>query len=290
MKKIFYIPLVLALALTTFACSDDEAGEVACTDIVNLASEGLPGAIKLSWDYPEGENTIRYIAIRYNDPQTSEHILRTVSVYTDTLLIENTREKDGEYTFQVQPFSTTFTPGAVHSVSATSQRAPIQEEYASTELTLTPDDIDIPGIYGSNPASLFDGDNSTFVNFDYSSASRGIVRYYDIHYPVQQQFLKFSYINRNHPSAKFPARIECYVKAQEADEWVLIATLTQEEDGLPTDPLDTFISKEYRAPFEFNYFRFRVPAVHTGDQIMNFSFAEFRVYDVQYSYFDPEEQ
>lgn len=290
MKKFFYIPLVASLALTTFACSDDEDGAVPCTDIINLVSEGLPGAIKLSWDYPEGESTIRYVEIRYNDPQTSESVRKTVSRYTDTLLIEDTREKDGEYTFEVQPFSQTFTAGAVHRISETSQRAPIQEKYSSTELALTAEDIDIPGMFSSDPASLFDGNNATYVNFDYSSASAGVVRYYDIHYPVPQEFLKFSYVNRDHSAAKFPAIIECYVKAQEADEWTLVTTLTQEEDALPTAPSAMFVSKEYRVPFEFNYFRFRVPAVHTGDRISNFSPAEFRVYDVDYSYFDPEEE
>lgn len=289
MKK--YILYAMAFfAFTNVACNDNDEG-VAPADLVNLTSEALPGAIQLNWEYADVENhNIRYVEVRYFDPATQEEVRKTASSFGTGILVDNLRLKYGEYKFEIQPFSTTFTPGAVHEITAMPQRAEVTESFTSRELTITGNDIDIPGIYStSKPESLFDGDNKTFVNFDYSVATAtGVTRYYDIHYPKTQGFIKFSYINRDHKDAKFPAVIECYVKAMESDPWTLVTTLKQEEDGLPTNPLDTFVSKEYKSPFPFNYFRFQVPTVHTGSDVKNFSLAEFRVYEVEYYFFDPE--
>lgn len=277
------------LALVNMSCNETEDG-VSPTDIINLTSESLPGSIRLNWEYPDTEKNIRYIEVRYFDPAKEQEVRKTASGFGNSILIEDARLKYGEYKFQIQPFSTTFTPGTVHEIAETPQRAEIVEAYTSRELAISADDIDIPGIYSTSKAeSLFDKDNATFVNFDYSvSTATGVVRYYDIHYPKTQEYIKFSYINRNHADAKFPSEIECYVKALESDPWTLVTTLKKDVDGLPTKPLDSFISKEYKAPFAFNYFRFRVPTVHTGSDVKNFSLAEFRIYEVEYYYFDPE--
>lgn len=288
MKKIYIYAMAL-LALVNMSCNETEDG-VSPTDIINLTSESLPGSIRLNWEYPDTEKNIRYIEVRYFDPAKEQEVRKTASGFGNSILIEDVRLKYGEYKFQIQPFSTTFTPGTVHEIAETPQRAEIVEAYTSRELTISADDIDIPGIYSSSKAeSLFDKDNATFVNFDYSvSTATGVVRYYDIHYPKTQEYIKFSYINRNHADAKFPSEIECYVKALESDPWTLVTTLKKDVDGLPTKPLDSFISKEYKAPFAFNYFRFRVPTVHTGSDVKNFSLAEFRIYEVEYYFFDPE--
>lgn len=288
MKKLCIYVMAL-FALVNVSCSETEDG-VPPTDITNLTSESLPGSIRLNWEYPDAEKNIRYIEVRYFDPAKKQEIRKTASGFGNSILIEDALLKYGEYKFQVQPFSSTFTPGVVHEIVETPQRAEVIESYTSRELAISADDIDIPGIYsGSKAESLFDKDNATFVNFDYSvSTATGVVRYYDIHYPKTQEYIKFSYINRNHVDAKFPSEIECYVKTLESDPWTLVTTLKQDVDGLPTKPLDSFISKEYKAPFAFNYFRFRVPTVHTGSDVKNFSFAEFRIYEVEYYFFDPE--
>ena len=194
-------------------------------------------------------------------------------------------KKYGEYVFQVQPFSESCSPGNIHEIRAESLAAPVVYEFSSTEMNLTANDIYVEGIRDSEPQNLLDGDTETFVNTDYSQPA-GTVFWIDFTLPKEQEFLKFSYINRNHSAASFPSEIECYVKANENDEWTLLKTLTAENDALPTDPLGRFTSSEYQAPFAFNYFRFRVPRTHTGNP--NFSLAEFRVFDVSYTFVDPE--
>lgn len=289
MKNRIYIYAMALLALVNVSCKDSEGG-VMPTDIANLTSQSLPGSIQLDWEYPEGEKNIRYIEIRYFDASKGKDIRKTVSGATNSIVISDTRLKHGEYKFQVQPFSESLTPGTIHELTEVSQRAEITETYTSKELTLTADDITIDGIYSSSkPESLFDDDNATFVNFDYDvSTATGITREYVIHYPKAQEFVKFSYINRDHKDAKFPSTIECLVKVNESDPWTLATTLTLEKDQLPDKPLGAFLSKEYKAPFEFNYFCFRVPTVHNGSEVKNFSLAEFRVFEIEYYFFDPE--
>lgn len=283
--KINKYVMVIAFLWMACACDDSDNQALPCSDIINLSSVSGEGQIELKWDYPEGDNTIRYIEIRFFDPAKQKDVKQTVSVYSNSLLIKDTRQKYGEYHFQVQPFSRTCTPGNIHEVTATSLRAPVVYKFFSTEFALTANDLYVEGIKDSKPENLLDGNNETFVNTDYSKPA-GTVFWIDFTLPKEQEFLKFSYINRNHTAASFPAKIECWVKAQEGDEWTLMKTLTAEEYLLPTEPLGQFISSEYPAPFGFKYFRFRVLETHTGKP--NFSLAEFRVFDVSYTFVDPE--
>lgn len=277
--------IATAFLWTAFACNDSDEPIHPCSDITNLSSVSGEGQIELKWDYPVGENTIRYIEVRYFDPAKQKDVRQTVSVYANNLVINNTRQKYGEYHFKVQPFSQSCKPGNIYDVSATSLRAPIVYEFSSTELTLTANDLYVEGIRDSDPASLLDGNNETFVNTDYSKPA-GTIFWIDFSLPKEQEFLKFSYINRNNAAASFPSKIECWVKAQAEDDWTLIKTLTSGDDLLPTAPLGQFTSAEFESPFKFKYFRFRVPETHTGKP--NFSLAEFRVFDVSYTFIDPE--
>lgn len=283
MKTIKY--LLTAISMTAFfACSDSEEG-ISCTEIVSLSSTSREGQIELNWDYPEGDNTIRYIEINYLDPAKQKEVKHTVSVYTKNFIIANALQKYGEYVFKLQPFSTDLAPGSMYEVRATSLKAPAVYEFTSTEFALTAEDVHVEGIKDSAPGDMLDGNLETFINTDYTKPV-GTVFWIDVTLPKTQDFLKFSYINRNHEAASFPAEIECYVKANEADEWTLIKTLTANEDNLPEGVAAKYISKEISAPFPFNYFRFRVPKTHTGKP--NFSLAEFAVFNVKYNLFDPE--
>lgn len=287
MRKKIVSLLIIAGVLLLSSCDSSE-DSIAPAEIVNLTAEGKPGSIELNWDYSGDSLSVRYVEVRYTNPANNKETVKVASSYSDSLVIENTRKKYGEYSFALTPYSTTFDKGKTVTVSAVSERAPVQESYVSTELPITENDIVIDGIRDSAPENIFDGDINTFVNFDYSSASAGIARCYEIHLPSSEEYVKFMYITRNHPVAKFPAEIELSVKANESDDWTVVGHLEKDADDLPTSPAQTFVSKEYKAPFAFSYFRFRVLKVHTGSSVLNFSLAEFRVYHVVYSYYDPE--
>lgn len=288
MKRIKEILSVLCLSVVIIACNSEDENGVPATDIINLSLQSNPGNIELAWSYPEGENTNRYVEICYYDPAKKKNVRKTVSVFSTSYTVENTYKKYGEYKFTLQPFSTTFSPGTIQEISGESEAGKIIDTYTSKELTIKPEDIYIEGLYptaGGTPANLIDKNLETFINTDYTKPI-GTIFYIDIAYPKAQKFLKFSYINRNHEAASFPAEVECYCKVNEEDDWTLVKTLKQVEDNLPTSPGASYTSKECEVPFEFNYFRFRVLKTHTGN--VNFSLAEFSIYEVEHYYFDPE--
>lgn len=285
MKTINIILSIFCLGIVIIACNSEKEGIVPTTEIVNLTSESDPGSIKLTWEYPEGEKNIRYIEVRYHDPRKKKDVVETVSGFSNSIVIENTRAKYGEYKFALQPFSFDLIPGVSHEISILSEKAPVVNTFTSRELTLKVEDVYIDGIRDSKVENLLDGNLETFINTDYGKPA-GTVFYIDINYPVVQKILKFSYINRNNSAASFPAEIECYVKANVDDEWTLMNTLSKDVDGLPIAPAGAFVSKEYEAPFDFKYFRFRVPKTHTGK--VNFSLAEFRIFEVEHFFYDPE--
>ena len=299
MKSLKHILLILCAGIAFTACSsDDNENSIPATEIINLASEGKSGKIHLTWNYQEGDNTNRYVEIRYYDQRKNKEVIKTVSAYTNAYTVENTFLKDGEYKFILQPFSTTFTPGKKYELSATSEKAPVTDRFEVQELLLTEANLTLfgnqldgtpiasPVADGLGVKNLVDGNLKTRLNCNYSASVKpGAVYYIKVEFPKPQEYLKFSY---NTPEAgNVPMTIECLVKANSEDEWTLIKTLTQEEDGLPVDNAGTlFVSKEIKAPFEFNYFSFRVTRIQNNK--VNFSLAELRVFDVDYFYYDPE--
>lgn len=287
MKRIKDTLSVLCLSAVMVACSSDDENGVPATNIINLSLQSNPGNIELAWDYecPEGKNTNRYVEIRYYDPAKKKEVKKTVSAFTNSYTVEETRKKYGEYKFTLQPFSTTFTPGTIQEISGVSEVGNVIDTYTSKELVMKPEDIYIEGLYTGTSADLLDKDSETYINTDYTKPL-GTIFYIDIAYPKAQKFLKFSYMNRNHEAASFPAEVECYCKVNEDDDWTLVKTLEQAEDGLPTGAKASFTSKEYECPFEFNYFRFKVLKTHTGK--VNFSLAEFSIYEVEHYYYNPE--
>ena len=237
--------------------------------------------------------------IRYYDPAVKKNVKKTASRFSNSFTIDNALKRYGEYEFEVQPFSTTFTPGVIQRISGVAERAPVIDEKTSTELTITIDNLTLGGFkpdgvttipqsscIGDNngPERLLDNNTSTFLNTAYSGVPAGTTYYLDIVYPKSQKYLKFSYINRS--AGSFPAEIECSVKVNEDDEWTQVKTLTTVADGLPEAASAAYSSDVYEAPFEFNYLRFHVKKTHTGK--VNFSMAEFRVYNVEHYFYDPE--
>lgn len=301
MKTIKNIIPILCFGFTVAACSSEDAESIAATEIQNLTSQSEPGKINLTWEYPEDvENTNRYIEIHYYDPALKKEVKKTVSVFSNTFTIDNALLRYGEYKFELQPFSTSFTPGTVQPITGISEKAPIIDEITTTELTITKEELTLGGTApdgtmmsetscigdGYGPDRLLDNKPATFLNTAYTGIAAGTTYHFDIKFPQTQKYLKFSYINRDHASASYPSEIECYVKANEGDEWTLIKTLQKEVDELPTGALGDFTSGVYEAPFDFNFFRFKVLKTHTGK--VNFSMAEFRIYDVKRYYYDPE--
>lgn len=297
MKNIKSILSILYLGLMINACSSESEQAIPATEISNIRLQSNPGSIDLNWEFPEGNNTNRFIEIRYFDPGKQKNIRKTVNGTQTAIKIEDTRKKYGEYKFTVQPFSTSLTPGKGTDIKGASEAAPIVSSFTSKEIIPSINDISVSGnqpdgsfiipstASGSGIENAIDGKLDTRMNPNYAIAQTGAVFYIDVTYAKMQSYLQFSYNTAT--LGNYPIEIQCYVKANANDEWTLIKTLTTAQDGLPTTKDGAlFKSKEYEAPFSFKYFRFKVPKTNSGAP--NFSVAEFRIYDVTYYFNDPE--
>jgi F5/8 type C domain protein len=288
---------ILYWGIMAISCTSDVGEGVAATEITNLRLQSNAGSIDLVWEYPEGDNTNRYVEIRYYDPGKKKNVLKTVSGNVCSATIEDTRKKYGEYTFHVQPFSSTFSAGTSCQISGESGIAPAIDTFTSQEIIPDEEDITMSGYQADGSVidpptadsdyltNVLDGKLNTRVNANYHKAKTGSYFDIDVVYHKPQKYLQFSYTAPN--KGNLPSEIECYVKANTDDEWMKIATLTTENDRLPTKADGTlFKSKEYEASFEFSHFRFRVLKTYSG--AVNFSLAEFRIFNVEHYHYDPE--
>lgn len=65
--------------------------EMIPSDITNLQTQSSPGQISLYWELPSDE-TIRYTKVSYYDKLQGKEVTRLASIYSDSLLIPNTRK------------------------------------------------------------------------------------------------------------------------------------------------------------------------------------------------------
>lgn len=320
MRKIIYITLNLCIGLGLFlaACNDEEYS-VPANEIVDLTFATSQGSITLNWDYAEDTevNQNRSVEVRYYDLAKQKDVLKTVSGLATSVTIENTRKEYGEYNFSLQPFSMTFAPGNIQTVNGVSEDPVIPDPEPDPEpepepdpepegpvvdswekLVITEADIKIanddnqekisPDIYKK---ILLDGKvNTEELNQvrPWGSATESDIFSIYVTYPKVQRFLKFSYNNMSWSNCRVISELECYVKAEEADDWTLIATLA-EKDGLSQVGKGSLSEpKERLAPFEFKYIKLRASKtkkIGTGALTFKtgFGLTEFAVYDVVYT-------
>lgn len=109
----------LGLTLTVMSCSPEEIEAIAATDLQELSLLSDPGGIVLNWRYvsEENERTNRYVEIRYFDPKLKKEIKKTVSGEDHSIIFNNLSQEDDIYNFELQPFSSTFTPGKIRRIS-----------------------------------------------------------------------------------------------------------------------------------------------------------------------------
>ncbi len=283
MKRImfkYHIGLLLfGVALATASCSDDYA--VIPVEITNLTAESTPGRIVLRWDTPE-ESNIRYVEVNYYDPLQKKDVMRTASIYADSIEIPDTRKKYGEYTFEVQTVSATGDKGAIQTITQTSEAAPITT--VSTQIALTAADLSTNAQEPSEGpiANLLDGNTSTFFHTAWSVT---IAAPHWLQVNLKQEITgsySFYYAPRNNANNK-PTNFDL-MGSMDGEDWFLIKNFTKEKDGLPVTSTGTFTSDVYQVETPFSQIRIVVKETNTGSIFWTMS--EFKFYQVSVK--DPE--
>lgn len=249
-----------------------------------ITSEALPGQIKLEWNTPENPSW-DYMQIKYHDPWTGEDVTRLVSSYTSSLLIENTLQRFGDYTFTFQAFNANNQKGDITEVKAQSGRLPATVTVSKKEVKLTASQLSTNYQEPSEGPikNLIDGDVSTFFHTRWSSPQSPLPHYIQINFAEEHENFAIWYQNRQWSQA-CPQNVELQISS-DGQTWETVKTITS---GLPSGGSAEYTSDIVQPGKSFKYFRFNVTKTY-GDT-KYFNMAEFRFYDAQITTYDPETQ
>lgn len=291
MKKAYlYIALFFGLAFSLGSCSGDYDSIIESDDIItgvpskvaNITSEALPGEIKLKWGIPADSNYY-YLQIKYYDFLTEKEITQVASVYTDSLIIPNTRAKYGDYDFKFQTFNGRHEGGEVISLKARSGIAPITESFVSTKIPLVASQLSTNAQEPTEGAiaNLLDGNSNTFFHTRWSSPQMDLPHYIDIKLTEPLTNFSFYYQNRN-GSQVGPENLAILI-SNDGQNWTQISNLTS---GLPSGSKAEYSSEVIRNSTPFTYLRFSI--TKTFEDKKYFNMAELVLYRVVINTYDPE--
>lgn len=291
MKAIKYIFSALvgmaALASCDSNITDIEyqgyVGQPKTIDASAITSEALPGSIKLKWTVP-ADSSYSYMKVSYVNPANNEKVTQLVSIYTDSLVIDNTKKKYGDYTFTFQAFNDRNEAGAVTTVTAQSGAMPIIVSYEKGDkINVTADMLSTDNQEPSEGAikNLVDGNYNTFFHTRWSSPQNDHPGDIKIHFNEPHEMIMFWCRNRN-GSQEAPAFIDVQI-SNDGENW---ETIKQILSGFPTGSGAEYTSDGIDAGKKFTYLRLNV--TKTASNRKYFNLAELAVYDAIKNVYDPE--
>lgn len=268
------------------SCSDDDTKAITPSDIIDLRADtdNKPGYIVLRWNTPE-DNTIRYIKVSYYDYLLEKDEVRLASIYADSILIPDTRKKFGEYEFKVQTVSQSGDTGTLQTVKAVSEPAPIQTIYNETQVALVADQL------STNAQELSEGpisnllteDVSTFFHSTWNNPPAG-PHWFQIALNKPITTFKYESVARN--GSNIPDDIDI-LGSNDGVNFELIKNLTTANAGLfmNTNPYTSPVMGNESKPY--SYIRYSVNHTNTGTVF--FSMARFKLFEVEVTVIDPEQ-
>jgi hypothetical protein len=290
MRNILIYTLGLAaLSLGLTSCEEDfqaieypEAVNSIPAPVSNLVSTPLPGQIALNWDLPESTDYY-YVQVSYFDHLTDKEVVRVASSYADSMLIDNTRAKFGEYEFRFQTFSLGKVGSDVTTVTAVSDKAPATVTISSSKVNLTADQLSTNNQEPSEGpiANLVDGDAGSFFHTRWSSPQIPMPQYIQVDLAEPIQAFQFYYQNR--AWSQVGAQIVEIQISNDGENWETIATI---DAGLPSGGGAEYTSEIFEPENSFTFFRYNV--LQTYGSANYFNMAEFAMFDVDIQTYDPE--
>ncbi len=290
MKKIYYL-IALITTIAFSSCSSDDVAPITPSNISNVRSSELPGQIKLNWDLPADKN-LEYVQITYFDHLQKKEMMRLASVYSDSIIIPNTRKKYGDYNFTLQTYSSTDTPGEALKFTAQSGPAPSTISVIDVKpLVLKAEDLftDSQEPTEGPIANLIDGNTSTFFHARWSGSPGPMPHYVVVRLPKKVNGLRFSYTTRNAAAAgNHPKEINVYMSKEFDGETYDVSNISfvKKFDQLPNGAAKSFTSDDLVLDDEYQYIWFEVLATHGATKY--FALSELSVNEVILQVVDPE--
>ncbi|KOH46772.1 discoidin domain-containing protein [Sunxiuqinia dokdonensis] len=288
-KTLIYTLGLAALSLGLSSCEEDyqaieypEAVSSIPAPISNIVSTSLPGQIALNWDLPESTDYY-YMQVSYFDHLMEKEVVRVASSYADSMLIDNTRAKFGEYEFRFQTFSLANVGSEITTVTAVSEKAPATVTISSSKVNLTADQLSTNNQEPSEGpiANLVDGDAGSFFHTRWSSPQIPMPQYIqvDLAEPIQA----FQFYFQNRAWSQVGAEIVEIQISNDGENW---ETLTTIDGGLPSGGGAEYTSEIFEPENSFTFFRYNV--LQTYGSRNYFNMAEFALFDVDIQTYDPE--
>lgn len=285
---LYYLSAILGVML--FAnCSDyeqfvesDRIVSGKPTAISNITYEALPGQIKLNWDIPADSN-FYYLKVSFFDHLTQTEKTKVASIYTNELIVSDTREKFGDYDFTFQTFNSSNEGGEIVALKAKSGKAPATETITTTRIALEDSQFSTDNQEPSEGPikNLNDGNPNSFFHTRWSSPQVPMPQYIQIDLKDPLTNISFAYQNRN-GSQVGPEHLKVLI-SNDGDNWTEVAEYTS---GLPSASRAIYNSPVIRNSEPFTKVRFLVTKTF-GDKNY-FNLAEFMLYSVQIDIYDPE--
>jgi hypothetical protein len=283
---------IAAMAVAALASCDDKITNIEpegylsqpkTIDASAVTYDSLPGAIKLKWTVP-ADSSFSYMKISYVNPRNQEKVTNIVSIYTDSLLIENTLHRYGDYTFTFQAYNDKGDAGQPVEVKAMSGAVKPTISYEKgDEIKLTADQLSTDDQEPTEGPikNLIDGNSNTFFHTRWSGTQKPMPQYVQIDFKEEHQTFMLWYQNRNGSQCP-PAAFQILVST-DGQNWEKVYEATS---GLPTAKSATYITPGIDAGKKFTHLRFLVTQ-SVGNK-KYFNLAEMKVYDATKIVNDPE--
>lgn len=265
--------------LELFEVTGSTAAPVA---VENISSEALPGQILLRWEVPAGAE-YHYVQVKYTDPLLKKDVYRVASLGTDSLLIDNTRARFGEYEFRFQSFNYKDEGGEVKTIKAVSGKAPATQTVTLKKIVLKENQLssNYPEPTEGPIKNLLDGNPNTFFHTRWSSPQYDMPHYIQVDLNEPHENFCFYYQNRN-GSQVGAQKLEVQI-SNDGEDWETIETISSR---LPSGSKEEYTSEVFQPGKAFTHFRYNV--VKTYGDAKYFNMAEFALYDAQIDIYDPE--
>lgn len=252
------------------------------SNISSIVSEALPGQILLKWDVPVDSNYY-FVQVKYFDHLTQKDVYKVVSVYSDSLLVDDTRAKFGDYEFTFQTFSKKNINGAKTTVIAKSGAAIATQTITTTEIKLTESQLSTNSQEPSEGpiANLIDDDSNTFFHTIWSIAKVDFPLYIQV--DLDEPIDDFQFYFQNRAWSQVGGNDVQVQISQDGENWETISEIIA---GLPSGGGGEYTSEVFQLGHTFTHFRYNV--ISTYDNHSYFNMAEFKIFDVEIDVYDPE--
>ena len=252
--------------------------------VENISSQALPGQIMLTWSAPAGEYS--YMKIGYYDPLQKKDVTLITSKGTTEVLIDETRQRFGEYTFTFQSFNANHEGGEVRTFNAMSDKAPATYNLAGRkQVTLYGDQLSTNAQEPSEGpiANAVDGNLNSFFHTNWHEAIP-YPQWIQIDLREPHQHFIIGYVNRydnTWTSEGRPSQVDFRV-SNDGVNWTTVGEIS----GLPTAARSEYTSTYFMVDEPYTYFRFSVNSATNNTTFWNI--AELYFYDAEVEIYDPE--